>query len=646
MASFWEPEEFVGQLWHRLVGQTASYPDHPDAAVRLEEMRGRLGILFRMLGGPGAVRLAAGAAEGSAHRLSWRQRLGLGTEALERARFDGSVLQLPDRIALFPDRADNQALYEWLAAFFAHAEAPGPLPADPLQADLVRLRRARLATGRTLACWPALRPLYDRLAAALLAIRPTRRLPAQEAAVEAVVRRLLGGADPTDSAPAPTDPGLWAAVSDPAVPLDRFRAPVGHQPVLPVPLWGDLVEPKPGPAPEEEGDETGSAAPADERRRKASRRDNDQTRRDDPLMLNRFEKLLSIAEMVNLNRKTEDEDEDQARRAVEDLEEITLGRHDRKAAAKLRLELDIAPAGQETEPLRAELTYPEWDWKHRRYLPDHCRVVAEPAALEGEDWIPDEAALRRIRLVRRQFEAMRPRRTVMPAQPDGEELDLSALVRSVADRRAGGIGSDRVYSAVRTVARDLSVCVLVDVSLSTDSYIEERRVLEVEKEALLALTHGLTACGDEHAILTFTSRRRHWVNVRTVKDFGDRLDARTLRRIQALKPGSYTRMGAALRHATARLKDRPHGTRLLLVLTDGKPNDTDHYEGRYAIEDTRAAVQEARRAGLKLFGVTVDERGRDYLPAIFGPGAYAIFPHVSRLPAALPAIYRQLTAGP
>jgi nitric oxide reductase NorD protein len=360
-------------------------------------------------------------------------------------------------------------------------------------------------------------------------------------------------------------------------------------------------------------------------------------------MLNRFEKILGLAEMVNLARKTEDDDEEDARKAAEDLDEISLGQHERKVSTKLKLDLDLAPGEIDIEPIRAEITYPEWDWKRRRYLPDHCRVVAEPAASEGEEWRPDEEALRRIRLVRRQFEAIRPRRQIMTGQPDGDDLDLSALVRSVADRCAGGVGSERVYTAVRNVARDLSVCVLVDVSLSTDSYIEDRRVLDVEKEALLALTHGLSACGDEHAILTFTSHRRHRIDVRTVKDFEERLDARVIRRIQALKPGSYTRMGAALRHATARLVDRPHTHRLLLVLTDGKPNDTDHYEGRYAIEDTRVAVQEARRAGLRLFGVTVDQKGRDYLPYIFGPSAYAIFPHVARLPAALPAIYRQLT---
>jgi nitric oxide reductase NorD protein len=120
------------------------------------------------------------------------------------------------------------------------------------------------------------------------------------------------------------------------------------------------------------------------------------------------------------------------------------------------------------------------------------------------------------------------------------------------------------------------------------------------------------------------------------------LSAAAIRRIQALRPGQYTRMGAAVRHVAKRLADRPHRHRLMLLLTDGKPNDIDHYEGRYGIEDTRMAIREARKQGIRVFGVTVDEEARDYFPYIFGRGAYAIVPNIERLPSALPAIYRQL----
>jgi nitric oxide reductase NorD protein len=414
-----------------------------------------------------------------------------------------------------------------------------------------------------------------------------------------------------------------------------------------VPLWGVVVAPAPDadrreacPSEEPGG---GAAAAADARRRRARRRESDQTRRRDPLLLNRFETIIGLAEMVNLARAVEDDDEEGARKAADDLDEIAVVQHQRRAATRLKMELDLAPAAAATAPLAPELhTYPEWNHARRAYQPAHCRVIAEPAGAEGEDWRPDDDARRRIRRVRRQFEALRPRRQIQHAQPDGEDLDLSAVVRAFADRRAGAPGSERLHSASRTNQRDLAVAVLVDVSLSTDAWVEDRRVLDVEKEALLALAGGLDACGDEHAIFTFTSRRRESVWVRTVKDFDEPLDAQVARRIQALKPGHYTRMGAAVRHAARRLADRPRGHRLLLLLTDGKPNDSDHYEGRYAVEDTRMAIREARRAGARVFGITVDREARDYFPYLFGPGAYAIFPNISRLPTALPAIYRQV----
>jgi nitric oxide reductase NorD protein len=347
--------------------------------------------------------------------------------------------------------------------------------------------------------------------------------------------------------------------------------------------------------------------------------------------------------MANLNRAVEDDDAEAARQAADDLDEIAIGQHHRRAATRLKLELDLAPTTMDTAPLVSAIhLYPEWDYSRGAYHPAHCRVIAEPATTEGEEWAPDAAARHRLRRVRRQFEALRPRRRTLHAQPDGEELDLSALVRALADRRAGLPGSERVYSSAREVQRDLAAAVLVDVSLSTDSWVEDRRVLDIEKEALLALVGGLDACGDENAVFTFTSRRREQVWLRTVKEFDEPLNATVIRRIQALKPGHYTRMGAAVRHVAQRLAERPQSRRLLLLLTDGKPNDADHYEGRYAVEDTRKAIREARRAGTRVFGITVDREARDYFPTTFGPGAYAIFPHIARLPTALPAIYRQL----
>lgn len=636
--SLFEPEEFVGSHWHRLVGNLTTLPHHPEAAVTLAGLRGRLGVLFRAMGGNGALRLVESAPTVSAHRLSPLRRMGLGAEKMSLAILDSSTLRLPAVIDSFPDRSDNVALYEWLVAWFAHA-GTGPTPSgDPLVDDLLRLRQSIATTRATLQAWPGLRPLFHRLRAAALAVRPQRALPAAELRVEQAIRALLAG----QRGDAGED--LLALIESPDADLAGLKAPRGYRTYLPVPLFGEIREETGAPRPDDAEDPSGTSIAVDARRRQAERRDTDMSDRGDPLYFHRFETIFSLAEMVNVNRRVDDDDEDGARQAADDITDLTIGSNRQKAGVRLKMDLDLAPSETEDGSLAGGLTYPEWDWKRRAHRPDHCRVIAARAAETGEAWQPDEAMQRRIRAVRRQFEALRPRRIVLHGQPDGDDLDLSALVRAEADRRAGSAGSENVFTCGRAVERDLSVAVLMDVSLSTDAWIGGHRVLDVEKAALLALTHGLTACGDEHAVYTFTSRRRQSVRVDTVKTFDEPLGSVVERRIAALRPGQYTRMGAAIRHVARQLVERPQRHRLLLLLTDGKPNDIDYYEGRYGIEDTREAIREARREGLTVFGVTVDEAARDYFPYLFGKGSYAIIAAPERLPGALPAIYRRLVS--
>lgn len=637
-------EELIGRCWHRWAGAAPSYPAYPEAAASLEPLRPRLAVFFRGLGGPGGIRLAAAGATGSTHRLTLRQRLGLGEEErLTRGVLDHESLRLPPRIDLFPNPALNERLYFWLAAFFAHA-SPAEAPAAddaPLQAEIRLLRAADGTSRRVLHHFPGLRSVHAALGAAIREVRPSRQLTASEAAVEETIQCLLGGPTPESAA----GRAVLAAVKGEA-PSPLVNARRAHRPFLPVPLWGELAVAHPRRRAAAGAEEPGGGSADGESERLAARRRPGNAGKDrDPLLLNRFEHLLSLAEMVNLKRGVEDEDPDAARQASRQLDEITLGGDRTPANSRLKLDLALAPTAAETAPLRAEHSYPEWDFTRRAYHPAHCRVIAEIAAAEGEDWTPNAAARRRIRAVRRQFEALRPRRMVFPAQSEGDELDLEALVRARADARAGGAPPERVYLQSRNGARDLAVAVLVDVSLSTDSWVDNRRVLDVEKEAVLALMHGLEACGDAHAVFTFTSRKRSRVEVRTVKGFDETLDRRVRRRLEAVRPGYYTRIGAALRHVAGELAGRPNRHRLLLLLTDGKPNDFDHYEGRYGVEDTRKAVREARRRGLSVFGITVDNRARDYFPYLFGQGGYAMIRKIERLPAALPAIYRQITAA-
>lgn len=627
MLHYLELEETVGRLWHRMVGGTASYPRHPDHGVTLDEVRGQLAVFFRGLGGEAAVQMSAAGGRVSGHRLKFRQRIGLGEERLEQAGRDTATLFLPPLLDLFPDAALNRALYHWLAAYFVHLPTVPIIAADPLQRDLLLLRRARDTVATTLDTYPGLAARYQQMCLSLRSLRPRRPLPAVEREVEALVLALLG-----DGA-VPAEP--W---------LDR-AAPPGYQPFLPVPLWGDaLTRPDGEPARDSEELGGGGQRAENERKRAATRRRSEQAQRKDPMAINRFEKILAMAEMVDVNRAADEDEDDNAEKAADDLDELTVSKHQGKPATRLKFDLDLPPEAVERSVLTADLTYPEWDYTRRAYLPDACRVLTAPAAEQGEIWQPDAATQAQIRRVRRQFEALRPKHQVLRAQMDGDELDIEALVRERSDLAAGGAGTDRVHLALRRQTHDLAVALLVDVSLSTDGWVDNRRVLDIEKEALLVLSHGLAASGDDHAIFTFTSRKRSWVRVETVKTFDEPLSDTVIRRISALRPGYYTRIGTAIRHAAAQLAKRPNRQRLLLVVTDGKPNDVDHYEGRFGIEDTHRAVTEARRAGLAVFGVTIDREAKDYFPMLFGRGGYAIVGHAAKLPSALPAIYRHLVS--
>jgi nitric oxide reductase NorD protein len=635
MLDFLELEETVGQFWHRLVGCAVSYPRYPALGVSLDGVRAPLAVFFRGLGGEAGVQLAGTSARSSSHRLNLLQRIGVAEERLEQPGRDSAILFLPPRIELFPSSVLNRSLYLWLAAYFAHVSMEPILEADPLRRDILVLRRVRETVSAVLKECPGLIGMYKELCSAMREERPQRPLPALEGRIEQIVLSLLGDGGATP-------PSLWdTAAGDVGLPR---QAPAGYQPFLPVPLWGDAWI-REAEAPGRNSDEPAGPsdlAASDTRKRFAARREADQTRRSDPFILNRFEKIMAMAEMVNVNRPSDDTEDENAEKALDEMEEIPLSKHKGKPASKLKLDLDLPPEAVDTTSLTADLSYPEWDYTRKAYLPSHCRVLAACATDQGETWEADDEARRLIRRVRRQFEALRPKHEILRAQPDGEELDIDALVRARSDLLSGGSGSERVHLASKRQAHDLAVTLLVDVSLSTDAWIDNRRVLDVEKEALLVLAHGMAACGDSHSILTFTSRRRSWVRVETVKDFDEPMSQNVARRISALKPGYYTRIGAGIRHAMAKLAERPNRQRLLLVLTDGKPNDIDHYEGRFGIEDTRRAVMEARRAGVTVFGVTVDREAQSYFPHLFGRGGYAIVGHVARLPSALPAIYRQL----
>jgi nitric oxide reductase NorD protein len=246
--------------------------------------------------------------------------------------------------------------------------------------------------------------------------------------------------------------------------------------------------------------------------------------------------------------------------------------------------------------------------------------------------------------VRRRFEALRPQPKRCTRQLDGEDLDLDAYVEDFAARHAGRTPSDRLYLALRPQRREVAVAFLIDASGSTDAWVSGgRRVIDVEKEATLVFCEALEALRDRYAVYAFHGQGPRDLRLLRVKGFDERYGEAVQARIAGLHGEAFTRLGAPLRHLTAVLARQRTRLRLLFLLSDGKPNDEDVYEGPYGIEDTRQAVAEACVQGINLFCLTIDRQGSIYLPRMFGTHGYSILWDVTQLPQRLPEIYRRIT---
>jgi nitric oxide reductase NorD protein len=294
--------------------------------------------------------------------------------------------------------------------------------------------------------------------------------------------------------------------------------------------------------------------------------------------------------------------------------------------------------------------YPEWDAVIGDHKPDWVRVTEynlEPGSGDFVRQVREEHGPL-IARVRRAFEALRPdaaRR--VRGLADGDEIDLDLAIQSAIERRAGGSPSERIYARRLRQERDVAVAFLVDMSSSTNEVVnaDNKRVIEVEKEALVLICEAVDAIGDRAAIWGFSGYGRDQVAFYIAKEFDTPFDERVRERIGRISWKMENRDGAAIRHAAARLAKERARVKLLILLSDGKPLDCgcDHYADRYAQEDTRAALAEARRQGVHPFCITVDPSGPAYLGAMYGEGGYTVIDRVERLPERLPLVYRRLT---
>ena len=292
------------------------------------------------------------------------------------------------------------------------------------------------------------------------------------------------------------------------------------------------------------------------------------------------------------------------------------------------------------EKEKGTLLYPEWDRELHGYKNNWARI--RERQLKGSSRIFYEDTVWKYRgllkKIRREFQKLRPEDlSRLRNQYDGDEIDLDAAVAYFTDRRMGMIPSEKNYMRTEKNARDIAVIFLVDMSKSTKG-----ATIMCEKEALIIMSEALNEVGDAFAIYGFSGDNRDNVDFYKIKAFDDPYNQSVKAGISAIDYGFENRDGTAIRHSISILKGREERTKLIVLLSDGKPVDKD-YSGDYAIEDTRMALLEARKHGIDTFCITVDREASEYLPRMYSHSSWIVMDDVNSLPKKISRIYGGLT---
>ena len=294
----------------------------------------------------------------------------------------------------------------------------------------------------------------------------------------------------------------------------------------------------------------------------------------------------------------------------------------------------------ETRKSDEVLYYDEWDYRRRHYRKNWCELKEldmHPSNEKTVDQILEKYA-HLVREIRKSFEALRGDNKMLRRQTNGDDIDIDAVVEGYADVHEGNEMTDRLFIKSGRLERNLAVVFMVDVSGSTKGWIND-----AERESLVLLSEALQTLGDRYAIYGFSGMTRKRCELYRIKTFDDPYDSTVKARIAGIKPQDYTRMGVIIRHLTRKLIEVDARTRVLITISDGKPDDYDGYRGEYGIEDTRQALMEAKHAGIHPFCITIDSQAHDYLPHMYGHVNYTLVSDVRGLPLKVSDIYRKLT---
>ena len=601
MLKYLEFEENVGKVWDNFLNKKSS-KSFKQSEVLFENKSRSLHIFYQLLGGE----------EGKELHITDKRFVATSRSILEKVSGQGrdfflawqdeNAIYLPASISYFQEKEKNEMLYFWLIAIATKT--------DTLKGSL--LSKNYHATQSLLDNYPGFQSFYTEALEFL--IQQTQELSFVKSLEE---KNLTNDRyqDDLDTYPCP----LW--IYPPLTSKNKYST------------YDDEEAPL---TPKQKPQKT------DTLKMKKKSNQIDDKKETDGFLAFLPESIMSIMETVNVDRSEDDSYDEDALYNAEDLDEITLGQKKANLSARIKMDLDLEYDTKEEYPIGDGRFIDEWDYRKDKYLKKYACI--KPYLTTNIEPLSLPSRLKKtVTKIQNELDLMELDRVKNSRLAYGDEINLDTWIDYKGMKNKSS-HHQNFYESYERKLRDMSTLILADVSLSTEAGItQEVRVIDMIKDGLIVFSEALEKLQDRFAIYTFSSLKNTNVRFEIIKNFKERYTDNTRGRIDAMKPGYYTRLGAAIRESSTILDKQATENKLLLIISDGKPNDVDRYDGRYGIEDTKKSIEDARKLGITPFCITIDLEAKEYLPYLFGRSGYTVVKDSKNLPKAITEIYINLT---
>jgi len=373
----------------------------------------------------------------------------------------------------------------------------------------------------------------------------------------------------------------------------------------------------------------------------------DQKQLEDNVLQHQFEKVETAEEFGGNFKDMDGDDElDDHSNALEDLNMKYTVRVDDTAHSVYQADfIENTTISESAEAKSSDyfIAYDEWDYAKREYKADFCKVypknITETDVAYYKDTISKNSST--LTGLRKMLTTVNNKYQQQRRQTQGEEFDIDAITDLFVDVNSGHTPSDKIYLSKRKKEKDLSILLLLDSSLSSDGYASGNRVIDVEKQVSILFGEILNEFNIEFSIDCFYSKTRNHASYHTIKDFDEPWNIAKYK-VGAIEPSGYTRIGAALRHSGAMLDKRNTKNKWVILISDGKPNDYDRYEGKYGVNDVKQALRELNQRQINSYALAIEAEAKYYLPQMFGQNHYQILTTPVELLKSLVKLYEKI----